>query len=710
MIHSPVQANPLDSASDGRKALYMSRAQLQLVLGPITTKAKLAEIRRGDVVLEDVLPTTFNAIAQWLNGKAILHTIPAAIRNKTLRELAYIYILAARLGHRAIVHDCVNNMPRVDSPFEFLETCALVYKRGCAGVAFRNFFRKNLPIILETTSFDHTDRVGALLQESSELATDFAETMVGVMRQAREPAEIHGASTEPFPSLSNDARQQTNELCSCGLHDCTCTFETASIVRPLDTQNIPRRSGYVETAPPSDMGDSSGWDGPVPWVQHDDSAGWDYLHRPVPSGSAIPGRPLSNDDAEDWQPIRPRDWSSAHIGHNANWADVAGEEESLISGWDEGVQPPAPNWTPASNQWQDSRSSRPRSRPGSGALVPADGLAKHAADLEARLRNVEQQLNRANTRPAAANINRAGPGELARKGNSGSSSTAKKLLATSNMPPAPLLHPGVPPEGMPNYVPGYGYNRYVQIGNGVVHPTGPGPYGLAGRSMIAVRNSDPMNCTLSFRAGELIECVVPCEEGRSTSQHQPWNHTGQRMQGICRTQAGSFPAEYVREAHGAAVPSAGVPHGVFHPQAASTGPKVAAPINAGLTRTNTAPTAPAANAPATTPTQTTAANVDHEWLQKATPSGRIQPQPAPQNRPGRLRRSSTNTAASRRKHLPGCPSELAPWASCNCPVASQGPPQWQSTPRYDNVGSWDTEDDGNASISDFGGLPAGTKW
>jgi hypothetical protein len=70
--------------------------------------------------------------------------------------------------------------------------------------------------------------------------------------------------------------------------------------------------------------------------------------------------------------------------------------------------------------------------------------------------------------------------------------------------PAPLdLHP----MAMPNYVRPVGYAQQVHVGNGLMHPTAPGPYGLAGRTMIATRDSDA-NCSLYFRAGDTITNVV----------------------------------------------------------------------------------------------------------------------------------------------------------------------------------------------------------
>ena len=631
----------------------MPRAQLERVLGPIAAKAKHTEIGKGHVVLEDVLPTTFNAVSQWLNGKAILHTIPAGLRQYTLRELVHIYILAARLGHRSTVHDCVNNMPLTDTPFTFLKTCALIYERGCAGVAFRNFFRKGLPVLLERATFDHTDLVGEILQCSSELATDFAETMLGVAGQTRTSQEHMGQTSdeqaaEPFPSYFGGPQPNLPgpiEVCSCGLHDCTCSFVTASIVRPYDTHAIPRRSGYVETAPPSETEDE-GWAGPGPWIRHDDSAGWDYAHRPVPSGSNIPGPALSLHDAED-QPNRPRNWSSAHIGHNREWDDAT--NESSVGNWGQET-PRAANWAIDTNPWPSTSRQEHQTRGVPGALIPATASSQHATELEARLRKVEQQLERATLSKTAVDSSTA----VVRKAAIASAPTGEHVLATSSIPPAPLLHPGVPPVGMPNYIPGYGYNRYVQIGNGVVHPTGPGPYGLAGRTMVATRNSDSSNSTLNFRAGDIIECVVPCEEGRSTTPHQPWNYGGQRMQGICRIQAGSFPAEYVRETHDVApnhMAGQGMP-----PTAA---PASSVPTNFGKPKV--------ATVPGEASKYTTAANIDGDWLKSATPNTTRPPSTQPQEFSGtRQRRSPTVNTAIHLKHLPGCPSELAPWASCAC--------------------------------------------
>lgn len=697
---SAMQANHIDALLGGHKILHIAQTKLERILGPEATKAKLPEIRNGAVVLQDVFPTTFSAIRKWLSGKAILHGLPDKVKNNPLRELVHIYVQAARWGHRAIVHDSVNNMPLLGSPFEFLETCAIVYFEACAGVAFRNFFKKGLPIVLGNSEFDHTDRVPGVLKQCNELATDFAETMLGLVSLQKYGHRPTRRDHQPFPAFTvrdpEPAWYQPHHsaFCACGLPECTCTSDSASVTRPSDTHTIPRRSGYVETAPPSEV-DEGSWSASEHWAQHDGGAGWDYLHHPVSVGSIIPGPPMSIVDAEH-QPVRPRNWSSAHLRQSSDWNDVIASENGTAA-WDY----PAES-SPSGVQYRGDAGNvatgpHVQFRTPSQELVQVSETHQANAGLEARLREVEKKLSEAQLSRTSA-TRALGPPQAEHRGQDASSAIAArsstaprgKPLATSSVPPAPLLHPGVPPVGMPNYVPGYGYNRYVQVGNGVVHPTGPGPYGLAGRTMVATRNSNLWDCTLVFRTGEIIECVVPVEEGRSTAQHSPWNFSGQRLQGLCRTQAGSFPATYVREIN--APPSAAIPAMGINNVAGTSATTLAARNAAHQAQPPAEATQASQDRSASTKSKI-AQNVDTSWLQSSA-----NPREASRSDCRRSRGSSTPTTAFQiSEHKPGCPS-TGDWKSpCTCddrsrPDRGRGGHAWEPSSAWTNYG-WDAPDE-----------------
>ena len=111
-----------------------------------------------------------------------------------------------------------------------------------------------------------------------------------------------------------------------------------------------------------------------------------------------------------------------------------------------------------------------------------------------------------------------------------------------------------PPIGMPNYVYPFGYARSAHIGNGVMHPTAPGPYGLAGTTMVATRNSD-WSCTVCFQAGDIITNVVSSAVSANVLQltfpqipSTSVSGAGS-LQGIVRSRHGTFPARYVRDAN-----------------------------------------------------------------------------------------------------------------------------------------------------------------
>ncbi|RMD42003.1 hypothetical protein DV735_g3086, partial [Chaetothyriales sp. CBS 134920] len=114
---------------------------------------------------------------------------------------------------------------------------------------------------------------------------------------------------------------------------------------------------------------------------------------------------------------------------------------------------------------------------------------------------------------------------------------------------AALPHSDEAPIGMPHSVPNFGFNRAVSVGNGMMHPTSMGAYGLAGRTMVATRDSG-MDCTLFFRAGDVISNIVPLyPNAGQTSAPFPLSYAGAitYLQGICRGRAGQFPGSYVNE-------------------------------------------------------------------------------------------------------------------------------------------------------------------
>lgn len=601
-------------------------------------------------------------------------------------------------------------MPLLGTPFEFLKTCAIVYREGCAGVAFRNFFKRGLPVVLGNSNFDQTEKLSAVLKQSGELAADFAETMLGLISEHKYGSGPIRTDPQPFPAFSaRDAepawyQPHNDAFCACGLHECTCTSDSASLFRQSDTRNIPRRSGYVETAPPSEVSEET-WTEPAHWAQQRGGPGWDHLHRPVPQGCIIPGAPISVLDAED-QPLRPRNWSSAHLRQGSEWNGVA-SNESGTEAWR--YAPP----TEAPAQWGMSQ-NHTRNGPQVQFKAPSQELVRLTPDsqatssLEKRLREVEKKLSDSQIEATrrATSSNQANSGEQDAGAlivaDSKLSAVRGKPLVTSRVPPAPLLHPGLPPLGMPSYVPGYGYNRYVNVGNGVVHPTGPGPYGLAGRTMVAVRDSNVWDCTIVFRAGDVIECVVPVEEGRSTTQHNAWNFSGQRLQGICRTQAGSFPASFARE-HSAAGLSAGPPFmgtNTKLPTSVAAHPPSFPRSGAPSTASQPYQQSKATNTTDPNPTQGSAStkvagNVDNSWLKSMTPSA--EPSRADSSH---SRSSSTPATAFRvNEHRPGCPS-VADWRRpCTCysqhklGTSVGGDHAWKPSSAWTNDG-WDAPDGG----------------
>jgi hypothetical protein len=612
-------------------------------------------MRRGEVAIYNCLPTTFDSIKKWLNGKAILHTLPVAIRNDPLRDLVYIYVQASRWGHRAIVHDVVNNMPLPTSYLEFLDLCSMPYREQCAGVSFRNYFRKGLPIVLNGKKIDQESRVDQILSRSSEFKEDFNMVMKGINNE-REYGVILEMPGPPYEKVRGGrARDKSPAVCNCGLMECVCPSDNIKVARPSDTHTIPRRSGYMETAPTTEA-EEEPWTGMPPWSDYDGGPAWDYGHRATSNAS---GQPFATQHDEG-QEYHPQNWSSAHLRQGSEWGGTL----SL-------VDDSPPEYGPASlpNEGREGRFrddagnevDHPRVRfvASSTEVVPFTNSAINNDRLEARLRDIEQKLANTNLATAAQPVvpstssiqQRIEPGPSIAQKSATSTTTAP--LATSRFPPAELLQPGVPPIGIPNHVPGYGFNRFVNIGNGVVHPTGPGPYGLAGRSMIAIRNSDVVNCTMIFHAGDLIECVVPIEQGMSGTQHGRGNLPGQRLQGIARTQAGSFPTDYVREVPAGAVPPIGATFagGPAVPAATQTrdfaGPSAAAMPKQG-----------AGNGQAKT---ATAQNVDSTWLRTAAgPTGPANAALDPR------RHSAPVTPAIPSEHRDNCPAVYSVLNPCIC--------------------------------------------
>ena len=141
-----------------------------------------------------------------------------------------------------------------------------------------------------------------------------------------------------------------------------------------------------------------------------------------------------------------------------------------------------------------------------------------------------------------------------------------KTVHINNMAPGPPSIPwyGQKPVAWPPYHYPYGYPTSTHTGNGRMHPTAPGLYGLAGESHVALRDSG-WDCELFFRSGDVITNVVSVAASMSkttltssqvAANPDPYSYsafsssmgTG-RLQGICRGRAGTFPGHYVRTAN-----------------------------------------------------------------------------------------------------------------------------------------------------------------
>jgi hypothetical protein len=613
------------------------------------------------VAIYDCLPTTFDSIKKWLNGKAILHTLPLAVRNDPLRDLVYIYIQASAWGHRLIIHDVVNNMPLPNCPVEFLDLCSMPYKAACAGASFRNYFKKGLPIVLHGKKVDSRSipRIRQILSRSELFEEDFEQVMKWLRSAILNSTTIELPPGPPFYEKVRrvPAQDKSAVICTCGLVECTCRSDKIKVDRPSDTHTIPRRSGYMETAPTTEV-DEEPWTGMPPWSDYDGGPDWDYGHRATSNAA---GQPFSAQHDEGHE-YRPQNWSSAHLGQRSEWAATLSLVDDTLSEY----RPASPPNDARRGRFRDDAGNeieRPRARfvASSTEIAPFTASAIHNDRLEARLREIETKLSNANLAPAGQPIVPSTSSSQKRIETAANvvqksaANAATAPLATSKFPPAELLQPGAPPVGMPNHVPGYGYNRFVSIGNGVVHPTGPGPYGLAGRSMIAIRNSDVFNCTMIFRAGDLIECVVPIEQGMSGPQHGRGNVSGQRLQGIARTQAGSFPAAYVREVPAGPVPLAGV--------AVAGAPRVPATTQTrdfGGSSTAAMPKQAATNANAKT---ATAQNVDSTWYKSAAaragPANNAALDPRSHSAP-------VTPAIPREQHPNTCPAAYSSLNPCAC--------------------------------------------
>ena len=524
--------------------IYVQKDILRQFLGHGSALARTLEDVQ-EVTLEDVSPSAVSTLIRCFY--ATNPEFALDLQGKSLAEVLDIYVVASKYGsHDALRTTChtkiINDRYIVD---DLLASFRVFYQTGFADQEARDTFQSALRVIAPSV------QPGYLATEFASAARaggDFAEDVTKVMLQISdddrivstdEPigpgpavrgtdwdfADDHGVS---HPSVRNVDSQDWFSGVDDGRGvpcvDGTRTGQSGFIPRAFP------RSGWAETAPPSEA-DVIETIHPttVHWASGFDDTDWGYNNNlagdnedNTSGGSPRSPTQLKFGPATGWQ--HPNDiWH--HTGPTAEGlARARAASAAANDAWSMNVPTRDDSWdAPASiadqQDWQAVHVPQLEQLPPHAVTsVPALRASAGAGSRLSPLSNAVHATQP--TREALQNPeNRAAPspghGTLPPAPNNiiDPLAAAQASQREMNHPPFPMAppsvfpHPGDGPIGMPNYLPYFGYNRVVSMGNEMFYPTQPGLYGLAGRTMVAATDSG-WDCSLYFKAGDVITIVV----------------------------------------------------------------------------------------------------------------------------------------------------------------------------------------------------------
>ena len=496
-------------------------------------------------------------------------------------RLVDLYLTAKHFDHDWILVPCLQAIdPRVDFR-EYVDDLKRVYDSGEADETFRAYFKNRFAVCMLL----HELPVSMPPRCSDALATTLGVdgTIASDIKLAVMEETAAGAEPKPTSSWSYDIDLDASiDRTEASVSDGNGGWDIgpSGWSDPQEPTAMPKtkaastKTGFVETAPSSEFGADA-------WGRGDDRS---YADWEQPASNRRLATPLNDvhrasqsmhNVIESGGPAYANNWGWDGIQASSERMEVASASAVANDGWTVNENTQGDTWGASTDQQfvprniADEWDTAPRWVSHRARSIPHP--AQEAAFYPQRQLQGPAPSSSSATPPPSR---RALPTPFA-------------ASAPARVPDLPFhastpVHFGgfahtaydIPPIGMPNYVHPFGYARQAHVGNGIMHPTAPGLYGLAGSIMYTIRASDGIFTNLYFQAGEKITNVVsyvhtlslthPNYSQVRSDTHMGSPSSGYMLKGICRGRHGFFHESFVHDRYPAMPPQT-----PFHTQLAS---------------------------------------------------------------------------------------------------------------------------------------------
>jgi hypothetical protein len=484
----------------------------------------------GQVLLQDISPASFEILLSYFYGQQDDHEKVGGLVSNS--AVATFYVDAVNHGHIKLAQKALENMCEWVPLGDFVGDYHIVYQRDCADHHFREAFKKALRKIIihkhardpwtEQEAKRELVQIGGL---RGQMVEDIISGLGDEFSLVYHPDECFIEPTSFGDQyLGNPAEDLSSPFCCPRGHplqpappgficECYAAFESF-----VDTRAGRLKPGWMPASPPHESGDQE-WD-QAPDERHLQSDAWEDDKGVACDSWDFPKHP----DQDNWEPAKSasqilQESLNVSIVQHANengWDAVRAGSNRVEVAWSNDIA--NDNW-PIHDQDHDSWDAVNHRQVSSGN---EDGWGPATHELEVAHGNEDwpaPEQDAASTplcclpTPDVSPVGTVqAPAPSAALGNAAEGSSPRPNPWV--LPPA-FQAAGIPvnpyvghPMAMPSYVYPWGYARSQHVGNGMMHPTAPGPYGLQGKTMFAMRPSDPQYCTLIFQRGDLITNVV----------------------------------------------------------------------------------------------------------------------------------------------------------------------------------------------------------
>ncbi len=524
-INSEMSSPTIKVMLDDGNAFFLQKDILRSFFGKFAERFQ-SLLSKHCISLADVSAWVFSYLVRCIYGRKWESPATLQLSKFPNDKLVELYLTAKRFGQDWLLVPCMQAIDPNVSFRKYVNDLKGVYDRGEADDTFRAYFKRgfgacmllhNLPLSIPP---HHSELVTTMLEVGGTIASDIKLALMDKDTPGAEPKPsiAWGNDIDYEASSDRSKNYETATLCRhCGglpggeddsVGPCNCgdCYQPTSALKKASGLS---KSGGMETALSTESAADAQGDG-----GHRSHTDWEGPVRTRQTSS--PGGDVQRASQQLHNFI-----DHTELYYRDNWRGdgfpASSEREEIASG----SAIANDGWT-VNQRVRDGRWDAPTV----GQLTPVDNATAWAAEPR-QLAPISQHVpershesafypRRQLQSPAVSFSSAMTPPPRGR-----APSNLAPAILPAQYPDLPFNapHPSglrssapytyhVPPHGMPNYVHPFGYARQAHVGNGIMHSTAPGLYGLAGRTMVAISPSEGLSSRLYFQAGDHITNVV----------------------------------------------------------------------------------------------------------------------------------------------------------------------------------------------------------